>query len=134
LLGILAVALLNAGVWKWSRHRDHAAEERARYAAAGLRERQRPPEAPAAPPDPGFLGVVLLGESVELEPKVEGRVQAVFVKPGDQVARGARIAALDVKQLEEELTIAKAGYHEARRRLARRLPLARGLAAVTPEE
>jgi RND family efflux transporter MFP subunit len=83
----------------------------------------------------GFIGVVVAGESAELEPRVEGRIEEVFVRAGDTVRRGQPIARLDRKASEHELAIARAALVEASRRLARRAKLARGrAAAVTPEE
>src|SRR4051794_31672982 len=72
-----------------------------------------PAMAPRRPPavanDPGFIGVVVAGEWADLEPKVEGRIEEVFVRPGDAVRRGQPIARLDVKAAETELTSARAG-------------------------
>jgi RND family efflux transporter MFP subunit len=91
--------------------------------------------AAAEPAEPGFIGVVVAGEWAEIEAKVEGRIEQVFVRAGDVVARGANIARLDIEASEHELAIARAGFAEASRRLGRRRKLARGrLAAVTPEE
>jgi RND family efflux transporter MFP subunit len=87
------------------------------------------------PADPGFIGVVVAGEWAEIEAKVEGRIEEVFVRAGDLVRRGEPIARLDIEGSEHELAIARAGFTEASRRLGRRRKLARGrLAAVTPEE
>lgn len=92
-------------------------------------------ESPHQPADPGFIGVVVAGEWAEIEAKVEGRIEEVFVRAGDEVTRGAPIARLDIEASEHELAIAQAGFNEASRRLARRRKLGRGrLAAVTAEE
>jgi RND family efflux transporter MFP subunit len=93
----------------------------------------RRPPAPAA--DPGFIGVVVAGEWTDLEPRVEARLEEVFVRPGDVVRRGQPIARVDVRATEQELASARAGLVEASRRLARRARLARGHSGVvTPEE
>jgi RND family efflux transporter MFP subunit len=92
--------------------------------------------APATEPaEPGFIGVVVAGEWAEIEAKVEGRIEEVFVRAGDVVTKGAPIARLDIEASEHELAIARAGFAEASRRLGRRRKLARGrLPAVTVEE
>jgi RND family efflux transporter MFP subunit len=100
------------------------------------------PAAPAAARRPrpsvvdrGFVGVIVAGESIEVEPKVEGRVQAVLVKPGDAVTRGMPLARLDVDSSMHELAIARAAFQDASRRLARRRSLARiRPGAVTADE
>jgi RND family efflux transporter MFP subunit len=106
-------------------------------AAAALVPVAAPPAAPrpAPPPAAGFVGVIVAGEWVEVEPKVDGRVQVVLVKPGDRVARGALLARLDVAASVHELAIARAALAEASRRFARRRRLVRGASgAVTAEE
>jgi RND family efflux transporter MFP subunit len=134
LIGILLTVLLNVGIFKWTRQRERLASAEAARAAQTLAVPPPPPPPPPAP-ERGFLGVILAGESVDLEPKVEGRIESVFVKPGDLVTRGTRIAQLEVRTLREELAVAKAGLVEAHERLARRVPLAAGgLGAVTREE
>ena len=80
----------------------------------------------------GFLGVVLAGQTVELGPRADARVEQVFVKPGDPVRRGTRIAQMDVRALRADLALARATLANARRRLARRVPLANGV--ISPEE
>jgi RND family efflux transporter MFP subunit len=97
----------------------------------------RPPvERPAAPPpEPGFIGVIVAGESAELEPRVDGRIDEVLVRAGDTVARGQPLARLDGKATRHDLAGARAALAEASRRLARRTRLAREQeGAVTAEE
>jgi RND family efflux transporter MFP subunit len=84
--------------------------------------------------EPGFIGVVVAGEAVEIEPKVEARIEAILVKTGDQVRRGTPLARLDVQASEHELTIARAALTDASRRLARRQRLAKGHAGVVTAE
>lgn len=88
----------------------------------------------AGEPTHDFLGVLLAGETVELAPKSEGRIETVRVKPGDRVARGAVVAVLDVRPLRRQLAIAQAALAEAHRRVTRRLPLTRGLVAISSDE
>jgi RND family efflux transporter MFP subunit len=131
-LGIIVMlAALAYGVWSWNHRRERRAAAALPVAAAAAVA----PQPAAAPPsvDDGFLGVVLANETVEVASKVDGRIEAVYVHPGDHVLRGAPIAQLDVRSQREELTIARAGLTEARQRLARRIPLARGQ-AISHEE
>jgi RND family efflux transporter MFP subunit len=119
------MAGLAFGVWKWTRHAD--AKKRAAMFAAGAADdaRLEPPPPPAAEWR-GFLGVVLTGETVEVASKAEGRLEEIFVKPGDHIKRGEPIAQLDVRTQREELRIAEAQLHEAHQRYVRRAPLLRG--------
>jgi RND family efflux transporter MFP subunit len=83
----------------------------------------------------GFIGVVVVGESVEVEARVEGRIEDVLVKPGDRVARGAPLVRLDRLAAAHELTGARAARNEAQRRLGRWRRLRRIRPdAVAPEE
>ncbi len=136
---VVVIALMSSlafGVWKWTRR--HEAKKRAGMIAAEAAKRGAPQPvapAPAGPTEPsGFLGVVLTGESVEIASKGEGRLEAVFAKPGDRVKHGDAVAQLDVRTQREELAVAMAQLREARLRLARRVPLARGVGAISSEE
>jgi RND family efflux transporter MFP subunit len=133
----LIVTLLMAGlafaVWKWTRHAE-AKRRAATIAAATAPDSAGPVEpAPPPPPDPGLLGVVLTGETVEVASKGEGRLEAVFVKPGDHVKRGDAIAQLDIRTQQEDLRMAEAQLREAHGRYARRAPLLRG-GGISSEE
>jgi RND family efflux transporter MFP subunit len=112
---------------------------------AGCRARRWPvtPDRPAdlspsiAPvaektPPASYLGVIVAAKTVDLAPSVEGRVDRIFVRPGDEVARGAAVARLDVRALHADLRLAVANLGDARRRLARRAKLDRD--AISPEE
>jgi RND family efflux transporter MFP subunit len=85
-------------------------------------------QAPAARAD--FLGVVLSGETVDLAPKIDGRLQAVRVKPGDRVLRGAVVAELDTRAARQALALAEASLADAQERLKRRSGLAEGVLSV----
>jgi RND family efflux transporter MFP subunit len=90
--------------------------------------------APAAPAS-GFIGVVVAGEWVDVQARVEGRLQSVFVKPGDRVRRGTPLAQLDTSASRHDLTAGRAALREASRRFLRRKRLARSTPdAVTVEE
>jgi RND family efflux transporter MFP subunit len=135
---LFVMALMSSlafGVWKWAR-RAEAKKRAAMVSAEAAPPNQRPAvEPPPAAAEPaGFLGVILTGESVEIASKGEGRLEAVFRKPGDQVKRGDPIAQLDVRTQREELAVAEAQLREARLRLQRRVPLARGVGAISSEE
>ncbi len=116
--------------------------------AGACRERGAFPALPLAPPggvhvpgpaEPtaknGFIGVVVAGDWADLEPKVEGRIEALLVKPGDEVQKGAVIARLDLQASQYELIGARAGLRDARLRYARRRSLMRrNLGVVAQEE
>src|SRR5262245_46293505 len=93
------------------------------------------PEAEGGEPaNAPFLGVVLTGETVEVAPKTDGRLEALLVKPGDRVKRGAVLAVLDRRLLRQNLAVARAQLSEAEERLARRVPLAQGDGTISREE
>jgi len=125
------VALLLGGVYAGLRTRREAdAAPQAPASAASA-----PPSEPQPKPRPtpkDFLGVILAGETAELSSRVEARLLAVFVRPGDHVDRGAAVAELDVRSLQHELAVAQAAMREAQQRFARRANLPRG--AVSREE
>jgi RND family efflux transporter MFP subunit len=90
---------------------------------------------PVEPPPRGYVGVVLAGDTVAIESYLSGRIEQIFVKPGDVVARGDRVAQLDSRMLRQSLAEAAASRAAAAARLKRRKVLARDLIpAVTPEE
>lgn len=130
-LGFLAV---NLGLWQWSRAREQSfAAGTPIPAAAPPGAELRAARVPAA--DPGFLGVVLSGETVSLEPKAEGRVVQILVKCGAHVTRGTPIAQLERAGREQDLGSARAAFDDAARRFARRAAVAQGPdPAVTAEE
>ena len=135
ILFLAVVSSLAYGVWRWTRL--HEAKKRAAMFGADAGARAVKPVAPpvTSPPEPvGFLGVVLTGETVEIASKGEGRLEAVFAKPGDRLRRGDAIAQLDVRTQREELAVALAQLREAELRLKRRIPLARGVGAISSEE
>jgi membrane fusion protein (multidrug efflux system) len=82
----------------------------------------------------GFVGVIVAGEWVEIEPKVEARIEEIFVKTGDQVRRGMPIARLDTQASEHELAGARAALQDARKRLGRRVRLNRDRPGVITAE
>jgi RND family efflux transporter MFP subunit len=96
----------------------------------------RPATAPADPaPEPGFIGVVVAGESIELAPVVEARLEALLIEPGQQVKAGTPVARLDLRAAGHELASARAALRDASRRLTRRVQLRRSRpAAITTEE
>jgi RND family efflux transporter MFP subunit len=51
----------------------------------------------------------LVGEAIELAPKVSGRLQAVRARVGDRVAAGDEMAVIDDADLRRELAEARAG-------------------------
>jgi membrane fusion protein, multidrug efflux system len=85
-------------------------------------------------PDPGFVGVVIAGDWTDLEPRVEGRIEALLVKPGEEVAEGSVVARLDVQATRYELMAARAALREARGRYQRRRQLAQKKIGVVAQE
>ncbi len=74
----------------------------------GLAE-ARSEEAPAS-----FLGVVIPHDSVDLSSKFEGRLERVTVDVGAHVRKGAVLAQLDVRPLEQDLAAARANLQSSR--------------------
>jgi RND family efflux transporter MFP subunit len=90
-------------------------------------------------PLPEFIGVLVLGYTVEVAPKFEGKVEEVFVHPGDHVKQGTPLAHVDLKKTRDDLEIARADLQgleaeeqDANQKLRRRIPLSGG--AVSREE
>jgi RND family efflux transporter MFP subunit len=63
--------------------------------------------APSAP-EPGFVGVLVAAESVDIAPRFEAVVARVVVRAGDHIDSGQLVAELDPSPLEEELRAADA--------------------------
>lgn len=96
---------------------------------------------PAAPEatTPEFVGVLTTGYSVDVTPKLEGKVEAVFVHAGDRVQAGASLALVDLHKTEQDIAIAKADLaaayadlRDAEQKWRRRIPL--GGSAISREE
>jgi RND family efflux transporter MFP subunit len=122
LLGVVAVVAAGAGAGLLTQ----APRPRVQVVSAPPpQEQPRPASAVAQPRE--FLGVVLSGESVDLAPKTEGRVQAVHVKVGQKIDRGTVVAEIDVRSLRQALDVAEAALGDAQQRLARRKGLAAGV-------
>jgi RND family efflux transporter MFP subunit len=114
----LAASIAAFGWWRSVLHRRRTHE---RVVLDGSIRDSASPE----PATAGYFGIVLPAESAAIEPYVAGRVERVFVKPGDHLAKGDRIALLDSRSLEHELAAARAVYAGAASRLARRQALAK---------
>ncbi len=56
----------------------------------------------------GFLGVVVATHSVDLAPKLSGRVEAVHVRMGERVSSNALIATLDTAAIRHDLAMGEA--------------------------
>jgi RND family efflux transporter MFP subunit len=63
---------------------------------------------------PGFVGVLLAPQAVELTSSLEGRLREVHVAMGDAVERGQLIASIDDLSIRQELATAQAELEEAR--------------------
>lgn len=66
--------------------------------------------------DPGFLGVVMASQTVDVAARLQGRIKHVRVRLGDRVARGDILATLDHAMLQSELASARASLQAARAR------------------
>ena len=126
---LFATISLTAGIWKYRRS-SSPSKQGAPAAVASAAPAAAPPDK-----DLGFIGVVLAGEWVQVEPNIMGRIERLFVKPGEEVRAGTPLAQLDVQSMKHELAVARSSAAEASNRLARRQRLVNGaIAAVTPEE
>ncbi len=102
-----------------------------------------PAEEPLRTPDPeaevdrgvdrGFVGVIVAGDAVDIEPRGEARVEEILVRPGDRVQAGALLARLDVRAAADELREAEAALAEASRRWRRRVSAGRAAAFSADE-
>lgn len=86
---------------------------------ADLQPASRPARRPAAPPAPpapqrpGWIGVLVARESVDVTAESQGRLQVVLVSIGDRVRRGDRIATLDTRIAAQELEMALSSLRAA---------------------
>lgn len=62
---------------------------------------------PAAAPRPGWIGVVVARESVDVKADSQGRLQTVQVSIGDHVRKGDPIAILDTSLAAQDLEMAQ---------------------------
>ncbi|HEU4411804.1 MAG TPA: efflux RND transporter periplasmic adaptor subunit [Polyangiaceae bacterium] len=92
--------------------------ERAREARGAPADVVPPPPAPAAPADAGpavtFPGVVVARRSAQIAAGREGRLAAVYVRPGDRVPAGGRIGSLDARGAGYDAKAAEAAWKTAR--------------------
>lgn len=70
-------------------------------------------ELPAAG-HPGWVGVVVTRDAVDVSTEVTGRIESVFVRVGDRVRQGDRLARLDTRNLAQDLAMAEASLRAAR--------------------
>jgi RND family efflux transporter MFP subunit len=61
-----------------------------------------------------YTAVIAPVKGVDLAPHVIGELRALYVDAGDHVQRGALIAEIDPRRLQEELTIAEQVLHTSR--------------------
>jgi RND family efflux transporter MFP subunit len=81
---------------------------------AAVPDRRPTQERVAQERDPGWLGVVLPGQSLDLAPEIAGAIEQVYVREGDQVRRGQTLAVLGAAQDRQELAIAEVNLLAAR--------------------
>ena len=65
-------------------------------------------------PESGFLGVVLATQTVDLAPRMNGRVETVHVRMGERVDANALIANLDTAAIRHDLSMGDAKLRVAR--------------------
>jgi RND family efflux transporter MFP subunit len=78
-----------------------------------------PPAAPAVGGSPGYVGVVLARQAVNVAAEVDGRLASISVRVGDPVRRGEQLAALSTEELRDEMAVARAAAGAARGELRR---------------
>ena len=61
----------------------------------------------------GYIGVLVPREAVEVTAPFTTRVEKLYVKLGDSVNKGDTLASLDPKQIQRDITVAKAAYRTA---------------------
>jgi RND family efflux transporter MFP subunit len=66
------------------------------------------------------VGNLIGATTVEVVPKVNGRLESVAVKLGDQVSRGQRIAKVEDQEIREQVKQAEAAYDVARATIRQR--------------
>jgi RND family efflux transporter MFP subunit len=100
---LLALALALLASVAGCGHRNVAVEAPAPRSAP-----RAPVAAAAAPaPHPGWIGVIVARESVDVKADSQGRLQAVRVSIGDHVRKGDPIATLDTSLAAQDLEMAR---------------------------
>lgn len=137
---VFAILLVGSGILgAWGVWKVQERQQARHLPPAETESTQRPvskrPQSFRSGRDVGFVGVVVAGDTVQLEAKTEGRIESLLVKSGDYVEKDAVIATTESTRLRAELTVQRAAARAASARLHRRARLARGRnAAVTSEE
>ncbi|MCP3960426.1 MAG: efflux RND transporter periplasmic adaptor subunit [bacterium] len=75
---------------------------------ASAADSNRPAVETAAPSGPGYLGVALARQKVDVAAELDGRLSAVDVRVGDRVEPGDKIARIETRELREEIAVAGA--------------------------
>lgn len=76
-----------------------------------------------------YVGVVLARQEVEVSAESQGQLERVYVRVGDVVTSGQRLASLDTRELQHQLAIERANLQAAQadqRRLALSVSQAKG--------
>lgn len=71
------------------------------------------PASPAPAPRPGWIGVVVSRQSVDVKADSQGRLQTVRVSIGDHVKKGDPIATLDTSLAAQDLSMARSELRSA---------------------
>src|SRR5262245_55613732 len=122
-LGVIVVAIAIAGFMVFTREGDTPTDAASPAVAAGAgrqggRSAGRPPmpvEFATAKRSPLSERVLIVGNllgaaTVQAVPKINGRLQSVDVQLGDQVRRGALIAKVEDREIQEQVRQAEAAY------------------------
>ena len=119
---VVVVALLGVGVWSWTRRGDGSAGQPGAGGPGGAGG------AFVRPPMTVELGQVVRADvaehltvvgnligaaTVEVVPKVDGRLESVNVRLGDRVARGQVIARIEDSEIREQVKQAEASFEVA---------------------
>lgn len=87
--------------------------------ALGLAAALAPLAAAGAEEAPGFLGVVVTREAVDVASEVTGRLESVEVRGGDRVRQGEVLARLDTSLLAQDLAMARSSLTAAEAEVTR---------------
>src|SRR5262245_27318778 len=112
MIGITVAGVLSHGLWRIHQYERVSQVQPAQRMnipsiSCAMKPRTKVPQ------EVGWIGVILGGESVEIEPGVGGRIDKVFVNPGDRLERGDVIAELDIRSLRQDLVMTQAATEDA---------------------
>jgi RND family efflux transporter MFP subunit len=116
---VIVVALLGAGAWTWSRRGEDTSSGGARSGGPGSfgRAPMTVELGKIARADVAehltVVGNLVGAATVEVAPKVDGRLETVAVRIGDRVGRGQVIARIEDSEIREQVKQAEASFEVA---------------------